>query len=258
MNIGAKIVRVKSCPSTNDLAKDLILSGEKEGTVVLAEEQTGGKGTKGRSWHSPRGKGLYLSIILYPSLPDVSLLPLVAGLAVSDALLSSLSLAIELDWPNDLVWEGKKLGGILCESGYSGNRVNYVILGIGLNVSHSEEDFPEEIRQQAISLKRITGEDPDEKRLLEGLWTALDQWYGLFLRKKTDRITRTFMERCALPLGKEVILVTDKEEISGIYRGVNHQGGLILESGGRKKVHFSAEIRTIKDAQKEEEDAFDH
>ncbi len=248
MNIGAKIVRVKSCSSTNDLAKELALSGEKEGTVVLAEEQTGGKGTKGRSWHSPRGKGLYLSIILYPPLPDVSLLPLVAGLAVSDALLSSLRLAIKLDWPNDLVWEGKKLGGILCESGYSGNRVNYVILGIGLNVSHLEEDFPEEIRQQAISLKCITGEGPDEKELLSGLWTALNQWYGLFLKKEADRITRAFLERSTLTLGEEVILVTDKEEISGIYRGIDHQGGLILESGGKKKVHFSAEIKTIKDA----------
>jgi BirA family biotin operon repressor/biotin-[acetyl-CoA-carboxylase] ligase len=139
MEIGAKIVRVESCPSTNDLAKELALSGEKEGTVVISEEQTQGKGTKGRSWFSARRKGLYLSVILTPPSPKISLLPLVAGLAVSDAVFSTVGIRTSLKWPNDLVWEGKKLGGLLCESGYLGNRVNYVILGLGLNVSHGKD-----------------------------------------------------------------------------------------------------------------------
>jgi len=251
MEIGAKIVQVKSCPSTNNLAKDLALSGETEGTVIISEEQTQGKGTKKRSWYSARRKGLYLSVILYPSLPDISLLSLVAGLAVSDAIFSSLDLRISLKWPNDLVWKGKKVGGILCESGYLGNRINYAILGIGLNVSHERNDFPEEIRRQAVSLKLISEKNIDEGNLLGNLWQALNHWYGQFLQGNREKIISTFQEKSVLPLGKEITLATDTEEISGIYRGINAQGGLVVESRGEKKTFFSAEIIAIKDTEKE-------
>ncbi len=252
MEIGAKIVRVKSCPSTNDLAKDLALSGEKEGTVVISEEQTGGKGTKGRSWFSARRKGLYLSMILRPPSPEISLLPLAAGLAVSDAVFSSAGIRIGLKWPNDLVWEGKKLGGFLCESGYLGNRVNYVILGLGLNVSHGKDDFPEDIRPHAVSLRLITKEDTDEKVLLENLWIALNHWYKQFVYGKREHIINAFQERSALPLRSEVTLDVNGEEISGVYKGINPQGGLVLEKEGEEKAFFSVEIKTVKDRQKEE------
>jgi BirA family biotin operon repressor/biotin-[acetyl-CoA-carboxylase] ligase len=244
MKIGEKIIRVKSCPSTNSLAKDLALSGEKEGTVVISEEQTEGKGTKGRSWHSARKKGLYLSVILYPSRPDISLLSLLTGLAASDAIFSSLDTKISLKWPNDLVWKGKKLGGILCESGYLGNRVNYAILGMGLNVNHERGDFPEEIRQRAVSLKLITEEDINEEQLLENLWQALNHWYGQFLLERREGIVNAFQKKSLLPLGREVTVDMDGEKISGIYRGINLQGGLILESKGEKKILFSAEVMT--------------
>ncbi|MGD2246510.1 MAG: biotin--[acetyl-CoA-carboxylase] ligase [Candidatus Aminicenantes bacterium] len=251
MEIGAKIVRVKSCPSTNDLAKEMALSGEKEGTVVISEEQTHGKGTKGRSWFSARGKGLYLSVILTPPSPEISLLPLVTGLAVSDSVFSTVGTRIGLKWPNDLVWKGKKLGGLLCESGYLGNRVNYVILGIGLNVSHGKDDFPQEIRAQAVSLKLITNKDTDEKTLLENLWQALNLWYGQFLQGKGERIISAFQERSVLPLGSEVTLEVNGKVVSGIYRGINPQGGLVLEREGEARAFFSAEIKDIKDSQKE-------
>jgi len=153
MEIGAKINRIKSCSSTNDLAKEMALSGEEEGTVVISEEQTKGRGMKGRKWYSARRKGIYLSVILRPPHSNISLLPLVAGLAVTDAVFDSAGLRIKLRWPNDLIWGKKKLGGILCEGGFLGDRINYAILGIGLNVNHGRGDFPEEIRHQATSLK---------------------------------------------------------------------------------------------------------
>ena len=251
MEIGAKIVQVKSCLSTNDMAKDLALSGKEEGTVVISEEQTQGKGTKGRSWYSARKKGLYLSVVLYPPHPDVSLLPLVAGLAVSDAVFSSLGIRVSLKWPNDLVWEGKKLGGILCESAFSGDRVNYAVLGIGLNLSHARDDFPEEIRDMAVSLKLISREEPDEKALLGSLWQALNHWYGKFIHGKRDRIISAYQDISVLSPGKKVILDTDRGEISGFYRGISPQGGLVLESEGKEKTYFSAEITAVKDSQEE-------
>jgi BirA family biotin operon repressor/biotin-[acetyl-CoA-carboxylase] ligase len=233
------------------MAKDLALSGEQEGTVVISEEQTQGKGTKGRTWYSARKKGLYLSVVLTPPRPDISLLPLVGGLAVSDAVFSSLGIRVGLKWPNDLVWKGKKLGGILCESAFSGNRVNYAVLGMGLNISHARDDFPEEIRDQAISLKLISKERPDEKVLLNNLWQALSHWYGQFMHGKGDMITSAYQEISVLSPGKKVILDTDRGEISGIYRGINPQGGLVLESEGKKTTYFSAEIMVVKDKKEE-------
>ncbi|NIM58518.1 MAG: biotin--[acetyl-CoA-carboxylase] ligase [Candidatus Aminicenantes bacterium] len=246
MKIGAKINRTKSCPSTNDLAKELALAGEEEGTVVISDEQTKGRGMKGRKWYSARKKGIYLSVILRPSHSNISLLPLVAGLAVADAVYDSVGLRIKLRWPNDLIWGKKKLGGILCEGGFLGDRINYAILGIGLNMNHGRDDFPEEIRHQATSLKLISKEDMDENILLRNLWPALNQWYGRFLQNEKGKIISHFQENSILPLGKEITLITESGEVSGIYRGVHSQGSLILESQGKRTSFFSAEIKTLK------------
>jgi BirA family biotin operon repressor/biotin-[acetyl-CoA-carboxylase] ligase len=247
MEIGAKIFRVKSCPSTNDLAKELALSGEEEGTVIISDEQTKGRGMKGRKWYSARKKGIYLSVILRPRRTKISLLPLVAGLAVADAVFDSVGLRVKLRWPNDLIWGKKKLGGILCESGFLGDRINYAILGIGLNVYHGRDDFPEEIRHQATSLKLISKEDMDENIVLRNLWPALNHWYGRFLQDEKDIIVYYFQENSILPPGKEITLITESGEVSGIYRGIHSQGGLILESRGKRKSYFSAEIKTMKE-----------
>ena len=252
MNIGAKILRVKSCSSTNDLAKERALSGESEGTVVIAEEQTKGKGTKGRSWYSARKKGLYLSVVLTPPFPDISLLPLVAGLAVCEAILSCLGVRVGLKWPNDVVWKGKKLGGILCESGFLGNRVNYAILGVGLNVTHEKGDFPKGMRRQAISLKLIKKEKIEEEAFLDCLWQFLNHWYGCFLKGEKQRILRAYQEKSVLLLGEKIDLTMGREVLSGIYRGLDLQGGLILERDGLRESFFSAEIKTIRRAKKEE------
>lgn len=246
MEIGAKIFRVKSCPSTNDLAKEMALSGEEEGTVVISDEQTKGRGMKGRKWFSARKKGIYLSVILRPPHSNISLLPLVAGLAVADAVFDSVGLRIKLRWPNDLIWGKKKLGGILCEGGFSGDRINYAILGIGLNMNHGRDDFPEEIRHQATSLKLISKQDMDENIMLKNLWPALNNWYGRFLRNEKDKIVSHFQEDSILPPGKKITLITERREVSGIYRGIHSRGSLILESQGKRKSFFSAEIKTIK------------
>ena len=252
MKIGAKILRVKSCSSTNDLAKELAISGEKEGTAVISDEQTKGRGMKGRSWYSAPKKGLYLSVILRPTHSNISLLPLVAGLAVVDAVFDSVGIRVRLKWPNDLIWGKKKLGGILCEAGFLGNKVNYVILGIGLNMNHGRDDFPEEIRHQATSLKLITKEDMDENIILGNLWLALNHWYGQFLLGEGKKIVSIFKENSILPLGKEITVSTERGEVSGIYRGIDSQGGLILESRGERRTFFSAEIKTMKNNKKEE------
>ena len=247
MEIGAKIHWIKSCSSTNDLTKELAIGGEEEGTVIISEEQTRGRGTKGRSWYSPRKKGLYLSLLLYPSQPQISLLPLMAGLAANDAIFESAGIRVGLKWPNDLIWEKKKLGGILCESGFLGNQASYVIVGIGINLDQRRDDFPEEIRSLATSLKLITKRDIDRKEFLQELCKALNRWYRLFRERRNEEIVRSFQDYSILPLGERIELLTETEEVLGTYAGIDSKGGLILEREGKRMTFFSGEVRSIKD-----------
>ena len=251
MKIGEKILRVESCPSSNEIAKELAEQCIQEGTVVIADEQTKGKGTKGRTWFSVRKKGLYMSVILRPSRSDVSLLPLMSGVAVCQALFQAEGIVVQLKWPNDLVWRERKLGGILCESSFSGSRLNYVILGFGLNMSQQREDFPEEIRSTATSLRLITKREVAEEVLLEKFWDALDNWYSLFLQGKEKKIVKAYLEYSLFPLGETISVETDKGHELGIYQGVDSNGSLILEMGGKKRTFFPAQIRAIKGLKEE-------
>jgi BirA family transcriptional regulator, biotin operon repressor / biotin---[acetyl-CoA-carboxylase] ligase len=167
---------LKSCPSTNNVARDMAGLGAAEGTVVVAEEQTAGRGTKGRSWHSPRGKGLYVSLIVRPAPEEMPLIPLAAGLAARDAVERSSGLRVLLRWPNDIVWEGKKLGGVLCEGGFLGNRPEYAILGVGLNIDQGPRDFPDDIREQAVSIRMTARKPAKIKRVLKHLLAAFEKW----------------------------------------------------------------------------------
>jgi BirA family biotin operon repressor/biotin-[acetyl-CoA-carboxylase] ligase len=245
MEIGKRIHMVRRCPSTNDLAKELAAAGEEEGTAVIADEQTKGRGRMGKSWFSLRERGLYLSVILRPPRPTISLLPLAAGLAVRKAVLDSTGIEILLKWPNDLIWRKRKMGGILCESGFLGNRLNYVILGIGLNLNHDPEDFPPEIRQHAASLKMAKEEAVPREKMLSPLWSGLNLWYDLFLEGKERQIIRSFVRNSALSLGKKVAVATEKERFEGSFRGIDIKGRLILQAAGKKKAFLSGETQII-------------
>ena len=124
-----EIHRVGICPSTNDVLRKMAAAGAPEGTAVVAGAQTAGRGTKGRAWHSAPGRGLYLSVLLRPAGFDLSLLTLAAGLAARDAVRSSHGLDVRLRWPNDIVFDGRKLGGILCETRIQGGRPEFAALG---------------------------------------------------------------------------------------------------------------------------------
>ncbi len=173
MPVGTIVHRLESVPSTNDFAKDLALKGAAHGTAVVAGEQTRGRGTKGRVWHSPAGLGLYVSFILRGpgggAVPFPHLIPLAAGLAASDAVRDAAAVETRLKWPNDILcartgdtYPGdmspdRKLGGILAEgvSGAAGG--DFVVVGIGLNVGHDVCDFPEELRASATSVRLAAG-----------------------------------------------------------------------------------------------------
>jgi len=251
MKIGQKIFRTESCASTNDAAQNMALQGEEEGTVVLCEEQTAGRGTKGRKWYSARGKGLYLSIILRPRQRDLSLLPLTAGLAVRDALIESVNVFIQLKWPNDLIYEQKKLGGILCEGSFMGNELSHVILGIGLNVSHRREDFPEEFRSQAVSLKLAIKREVNKEALLSKLWEMLDFWYRDFLKGEKRQIMKAYEEFSVFSLGERIEVETEKEHIKGEYKGIDLRGQLLVRTQEKQRSLLAAEVIQVRGRSKE-------
>jgi BirA family biotin operon repressor/biotin-[acetyl-CoA-carboxylase] ligase len=252
MKIGAKILRVRSCSSTNDLANAMALQGEEEGTVVIAEEQTEGRGTKGRVWFSEKAMGLYISVILRPRKRDLSLLPLVAGLAVRDVLSEMEDLPVELKWPNDLVCSGKKLGGILCEASFLGNEISHAILGFGLNVYHNRRDFPDDFRSQATSLKILLKKDVDIEALLAKLWKILDDWYGFFLEGKEVQIVRAFEEFSVYSEGETLAVSTEKKRITGEYMGIDTRGRLLLRTQGFERSFLAAEVLEIRKEFKED------
>ena len=240
--MGRVIQRLGRCPSTNDAAKALAGEGAVEGTVLVAEEQTAGRGTKGRSWFSPPKKGLYASFILRPEKACLPLLPLAAGLACADAVRESTGAEIGLKWPNDLVWKGKKLGGILCESSFSGDDLNYAVVGIGLNVNHDESDFPDSIRGTATSLRLITPREVDREDVLRVLCLTLGLWYEKLGGGSAEEIVDRFQERMIFAPGARLTLKTSEGDVIGTYRGIDPEGGLILELNGRNRPFYSAEV----------------
>jgi BirA family biotin operon repressor/biotin-[acetyl-CoA-carboxylase] ligase len=246
MKIGQRIIRVESCSSTNDMAHEMALQGEEEGTVIIADEQMKGRGTKGRKWYSPRGKGIYFSVILRPRKRNLSLLPLAMGLALKDALLESVGLPVGLKWPNDLLCAGKKLGGILCEASFRGNDVSHVVLGVGLNLAHTRDEFPQELRTKATSLRLELDKEIDKEVLFPKLWRILGDWYGLFLKDKEVQIVKIFEESSVFSAGEEIIVQTEKERILGEYAGIDLRGCLLLRAAKGVRPFLAAEVIEIK------------
>ncbi len=239
---GALIHRFESCSSTNDIARRLAEEGAEQGTVVIAREQTAGRGTKARSWHSARDQGLYLSVILRPRNPELTLFPLAAGLAASAAIDKVCGVKTGLKWPNDVCAMGKKLGGILVESCSLGNLLNYAILGIGLNVRQKEEDFPEELRPKAISLAMVAKKRIRTRELTRSLLAEIGRVFRMIEEGKKAEVIRSFLAKTVHPAGQPLTVVTDTGPHTGVFVGLDERGGLLLEENGKPSVFYSAEI----------------
>ena len=236
------IHRVDRCRSTNDLASRLAGEGAPEWTVVVAAEQTAGRGSKGRDWYSARGKGLYVSVLLRPRPAELSLLPLIAGLAARDAIERVHGLRIQLGWPNDLIWGKKKLGGILCQSVFLGDRPDFTIIGIGLNLDHEECDFPQDIRPLATSVRIALKKTGDPEVLLETLLQSLTNWYDVFCRGETEMIVRSFEAHSAIQKGERIQALINERLFSGVYQGLDSDGSLVFEDQSGRRALRSAEV----------------
>jgi BirA family biotin operon repressor/biotin-[acetyl-CoA-carboxylase] ligase len=216
-------------PSTNDLAKELAARGAPEGTLVVAEGQSRGRGRLGREWNSPPGVGLYVSVLLRPPLPPTDLPPitLTAAVAVVRALRQAGGVSAGLKWPNDLVLAGKKLGGILTEMETESDRIRHLVVGLGLNVNNRQ--FPAELADLATSLALTTGRTFSRLRLLQVWLEELESLYQRFLAREFAAILEEWRDY-TVTLGHAVRVRQGEVEICGQALEVSADGALLIQT----------------------------
>jgi BirA family biotin operon repressor/biotin-[acetyl-CoA-carboxylase] ligase len=242
--IGKEILSFIEIDSTNNFAKTN-WKNLPNGTLIVTEKQTSGRGRRGRIWTSPFGTGLYFSIILKPSLPVITLprLTIVAGVSVALAL-ERLGVLAKLKWPNDIMIGEKKIGGILSEMSLEGDEVEYVILGIGINV-HTEYDcFPEDFREKAGSIKSETGKYISRNVLLKAILGIFENLYTSFCKSKGELgEIRTLWEKRAYRLNEYVEITTGLAKEKCIILGLKEDGALLIKNQeGKIKEVFAGEV----------------
>jgi BirA family biotin operon repressor/biotin-[acetyl-CoA-carboxylase] ligase len=225
--------------STNDLAKALAVQGAPEGTVVVAEAQTGGRGRLGREWNSPSGVGLYVSLVLRPMLPPMELpqITLTTAVAVVRAVRRVAGLAPGIKWPNDLLLNGKKLGGILTEMETESDRIRHVVVGLGLNVNNP--GFPPELAATATSLALVAERTFSRVNLLQAWLEEFEALYERFLHQGFQEILEEW-KGSAVTLGKMVTVRQGPREISGQALDVAPDGALLLRTADGEMVRVTS------------------
>ena len=230
--------------STNDQLRAMARQGAPHGTVLLAEHQTGGRGRRGRSFHSPPGSGIYLSVLLRPRCGPSELMHLTcaAAVAMCDAVERSAGFRPGIKWTNDLVFGKRKLGGILTELGFTPKgELDHAIVGIGINCCQQPEDFPQELRGIAGSLAMVTGKSVDRSRVASAMLEALAEMSGQLLSGREDMLTR-YRADC-ITIGQEISLVRGQEVRHGKALDVDDQGALVVAfPGGRVEAVSSGEV----------------
>src|SRR5271169_871148 len=183
VTIGNEILFFPVTGSTNTAAAELAAKGQREGTVIIADSQTEGRGRRGRTWVSPVGKNLYLSIILRPCMPprDASILTLMSAVACSSAIQRLSSIPVSIKWPNDLMVVDKKMGGILTEMKTGADRIDYAVIGIGININLDSDDMPDNIRDIATSVRLQTGQPQPRTQYAVEIIKSLDSLYTILL-----------------------------------------------------------------------------
>lgn len=214
--------------TTNVEANRLAREGSPEGTLVVADAQTKGRGRLGRSWISPPGTGLYCSIVLRPTCaPDrLPALTLAAGVAAASAI-QQAGLAPQLKWPNDILISGKKAGGILTETVFDRKQIDFAILGIGINVNTAAEAFPADFKKQATSLRLNLGRPVSRIALLQNLLINFEHYYGLFSEGDSISVIHRWSELDST-LGKEIEVALPESRLLGVAEAVEPDGALLV------------------------------
>jgi BirA family biotin operon repressor/biotin-[acetyl-CoA-carboxylase] ligase len=241
---GKKVYHFESVDSTNTMAKKLAAEGAAEGTVVIAEEQKAGKGRLGRRWESAKGTGIWLSIILRPAIKpsDAVKITQIAAAAVGEAIQKNTGYAIQIKWPNDVLMDKKKICGILTEMSAELERINFIVVGIGVNVSQKEGDFPSELKH-AASIESCTGKTVSRRSLVVEILKEFEELYFDFLHTGSIEKSIHICRKYSATLGNKVKVIDKEKEIIAEAVDITEEGELLIrdESGGLKKI-ISGEV----------------
>jgi BirA family transcriptional regulator, biotin operon repressor / biotin---[acetyl-CoA-carboxylase] ligase len=242
-----RIHHYESVESTNTLAMKAADAGAVEGTTFVAEEQTAGKGRGGHQWDSEKGVGIYCSIVLRPRLtPHESLLlSMMSGIAVFDAVERLTGARADLRWPNDVLFTDRKFCGILTELSTEANRVNHIVVGIGINVNRTE--FPAELESVATSIRTATGRVTSRIELLAAMLQALDRGYKEFTADPVSakkKIFREFSERSSYVRGARVH-VEEEGGYDGITMGLDERGFLRVQTLNGMRTVINGGVRKV-------------
>lgn len=237
--MSGKIIHFERVDSTNARARHLALAGNPHGTGVLADAQSTGRGTKGRTWFSPPKFGLYASYVLRPGAGEsvdgrvLAGLPFAAGLAAAETVAEVTGALCRLKWPNDLVWGHRKVGGILVETVFTGPRFEFAVAGIGLNLLHQEADFPEDLRDRAASILMASGRRTDAYALAGPLGEALERWYNILINRGKIEVIKAFEGWLAFSPGRCLKVQLGERIMKGTFRGLDPEGRLLLRTDDR-------------------------
>lgn len=245
---GRTLYFFESTGSTNPDAKRFAEEGAPHGTIVVADRQTAGRGRRGRTWSSPSGKSIYFTIVVRPAFaPDkASMITLVMALSVAQAIEEVTGLPAQIKWPNDIVVHKKKVCGILTEMSMTPemDEIQFVVAGVGVNTNHNgPEEFPEEIRETAASLKMESGEHIDRAGLLGRILARFEENYDCFERIQDLSALREAYQAHLINMDTQVLVLDPAGEYAGISRGISETGELIVErENGDRVLVYAGEV----------------
>ncbi len=238
-----KIIHFETIDSTNTKVRELAYQGATEGTVVVAEKQSAGKGRRGRSWESPAGTNIYMSVLLRPQIEvnKAPMLTLVMAYSIGRVLKKRGYDSVQIKWPNDLILSGKKVCGILTEAELSGQEISHVVVGVGINVN--EKEFSEELLDKATSLYLEKKAEENREELIEDILDAFAADYELFLKKQNLTFLREEYNQMLVNYHREVRVLEPGNEYSAVARGINDMGELLVEKAdGSMEAVYAGEV----------------
>jgi BirA family biotin operon repressor/biotin-[acetyl-CoA-carboxylase] ligase len=247
--IGKEIHFSQEVISTNTLAMGLAADGAPEGTVVIAETQTGGKGRLGRKWISPKGN-LYLSVVLRPNIPmhKAPLITLTGAVAVASAIRTMCGLEAGIKWPNDILFSGKKVSGLLTEMSAEQDRIRHIVLGIGVDVNMEMAELPAEVRGLTTTLAAEAGAKINRTALLQQLLRDLECWYHRFLGNEGDVLNE--WQKLNMTIGNRITVSGAGEALDGLAQGVDSDGRLIVRlDNGTIRTIAAGDVTIVKRVQ---------
>jgi BirA family biotin operon repressor/biotin-[acetyl-CoA-carboxylase] ligase len=245
-DVGRVVHWAEELGSTNDRAKELAEEGAEHGEVVVAEAQTAGRGRRGRAWASPARRNVYFSVVLRPDLPPARApeLTLVGSVAICDALRQA-GVDAGIKWPNDLLASGRKIAGILTELAAEPDRVEWVVLGAGVNVNARREDFPDELRDVATSILLERGQAAPRVLFAAACFTALETWLDRHDEEGFGAIREAWRER-SVTLGREVSVKVDGRELAGVAEDIDETGALLVRTAAGVERVVSGDVQLLR------------